>query len=71
VVITVRRSGLAFSAERMAVASDSVPQELNTISLSWAAPSSDWTCIRACLIALPTCEPKLWIEEALPNCSVK
>jgi hypothetical protein len=27
--------------------------------------------MRASLIALPTWEPKLWIEEALPNCSVK
>ncbi len=55
----------------MAVESDSVPQEVNTISESCAAPRMDCTWPRASLSALPTWAPKLWIDEALPNCSVK
>jgi hypothetical protein len=31
----------------------------------------DCTWPRASLSALPTWAPKLWIDEALPNCSVK
>jgi hypothetical protein len=54
VVITVLRSGWALSAERMAVESDSVPQEVNTISESCAAPSSACTWTRASFSALPT-----------------
>ena len=55
----------------MAVESDSVPQEVNTISESCAAPSSACTWLRASLSAWPTSLPKLCIDEALPNCSVK
>ena len=44
VVMIWLRSGWAFSAERMAVESDSVPQEVKTISESCAAPSSACTC---------------------------
>ena len=39
VVMMVLRSGWAFSADRMAVESDSVPQEVKMISESCSAPS--------------------------------
>ena len=71
VVITVLRSGCALSAERMAVESDSVPQEVKMISESCSAPSSACTWLRAFFSALPTSLPKACIDEALPNCSVK
>ena len=71
VVMISLRSGWALSAERMAVESDSVPQEVKTISESCSAPSSACTCLRAFLIARPTWLPKLCMDEGLPNCSVK
>jgi len=63
--------GLARVAERMAVESDSVPQEVKMISESCSAPIRPCTCKRAFLIARPTLLPKLCMEEGLPNCSVK
>ncbi len=66
-----RRSGLAFSAERIAVESDSVPHEVKMISDSCSAPSSSCTCMRAFFTASPTLLPKLCSDEGLPNCSVK
>ena len=71
VVMISLRSGWAFKAERMAVESDSVPQEVKTISESCSAPSRSCTCLRACLMARPTLSPNLCSEEGLPNCSVK
>ena len=50
---------------------DSVPPEVKMISWSNSAPiraCSDW---RAPRMARPTSSPKAWIEDALPNCSVK
>src|SRR5512143_3467314 len=71
VVMISLRSGCAFNAERIAVESDSVPQEVKMISDSCSAPSNSCTCMRAFLIARPTLLPKLCIDEGLPNCSVK
>jgi hypothetical protein len=66
-----RRSGCALSADRMAVESDSVPQDVKTISESSSAPSSACTCLRACLMARPTRSPNWCSDDGLPNCSVK
>ena len=71
VVMMVLRSGWAFSADRMAVESDSVPQEVKMISESCSAPSRACTWLRAFFSALPTWLPKACIDEALPKCSVK
>ena len=71
VVMISLRSGWALSAERMAVESDSVPQEVKTISESCSAPSRAWTWPRACLMARPTRLPNWCSEDGLPNCSVK
>ncbi len=55
----------------MAVLSDSVPQEVKTISESSSAPSRAWTWPRAFLMARPTRSPNWCMDEGLPNCSVK
>jgi len=71
VVMIWLRSGCALSAERIAVESDSVPQEVKMISVSCSAPSSFCTATLASFSPCATLLPKLCIDEALPNCSVK
>ena len=65
------RSGWARSADRIAVESDSVPQEVKITSESCSAPISVCTWARAFLTASPTLLPKLCIDDGLPNCSMK
>lgn len=70
VMISVR-DGSAARPGRSAVVFDSVPPEVKMTSWSCSAPIRAWTARRAAFTAPPTSAPKAWIEDALPNCSVK